>query len=126
VPTTALIDLTEMTLAIQNPLICSDFPMARPGLEPGTLRFQYRSSGPENCAICRPFARRDTLDLPLVSWGFLGVWAGRQASPAQKRKRAHPPPVAFAQAHVGRGQLDAEPFVAMRFGTPTIFFGLAG
>jgi hypothetical protein len=47
------------------------------------LDFQRRSPGPENMPICRRFVRYCVTDLPFGSWGFLGVWAGKRASPAQ-------------------------------------------
>jgi hypothetical protein len=41
-----------------------------------TTRTRVESSQTENCPICRSFARRGAPDMPLVSWGFLGVLAG--------------------------------------------------
>jgi hypothetical protein len=43
---------------------------------PGHDDFQSSAPGPENAPICRRSARGGAPDLPLVSWGFLGVWAG--------------------------------------------------
>jgi hypothetical protein len=50
---------------------------------PGHHDFQPSFPGPENRLICRRFSRGGTLNLPVVSWRFLGVWAGRGTSPAQ-------------------------------------------